>query len=225
MANDYFCFRLFTIRQRLCAMKVGTDGTLLGAWAEGGKRILDIGTGTGLLALMMAQRFPMASIVGIDIDADAVEQAKENASMSPFSSRVTIEMADVRNYTPGILFDSIVCNPPFFSNSMQSPDHKRSLARHSVTLEYHELLDCICRLLDEDGQFSVIVPFDYRRRMENEAIMRGLFLIRRWRFLTTPQKQPRRYLLSFAKRSGKLDEGELVLGDNQYVELMKDFYL
>ena len=111
MANDYFQFRQFTIRQERCGMKVGTDGTLLGAWAQGGKRILDIGTGTGLIALMMAQRFTQAEVVGIDIDADAVAQARENVVASPFSRRVDILLKDVKDMEG--TFDSIVSNPPY----------------------------------------------------------------------------------------------------------------
>ena len=96
MANNYFEFKQFTISQDKCAMKVGTDGTLIGAWANGGKNILDIGTGTGLIALMMAQRFPDAKVTGIDIDSLAVEQASENVRRSPFAERITIIRTDVR---------------------------------------------------------------------------------------------------------------------------------
>ena len=102
MANDYFQFKQFTIHQKHCAMKVGTDGTLLGAWAQvpsASARILDIGTGTGLIALMMAQRFPKASVLGIDIDPDAVMQAKENVAASPFASRINILNENVLDFS------------------------------------------------------------------------------------------------------------------------------
>ena len=96
MSNSYFRFQQFTVHQDRCAMKVGTDGTLLGAWARGGRRILDIGTGTGLIALMMAQRFPQAVVTAVDIDEDAVGQASENVAASPFAGRIAVEQADIR---------------------------------------------------------------------------------------------------------------------------------
>ena len=97
MSNSYFRFKQFVVRQERCAMKVGTDGTLLGAWAQGGKKILDIGTGTGLIALMMAQRYPQALVTAIDIDAEAVEQAQENVMASPFADRINVILGDIRN--------------------------------------------------------------------------------------------------------------------------------
>ena len=111
MANDYFKFKKFTIWQANCAMKVGTDGTLLGAWANGGRRILDVGTGTGLIALMMAQRFEDTQIVGVDIDEGAVAQARENVKVSPFVDRITIEKADIGTFESQP-FDAIISNPP-----------------------------------------------------------------------------------------------------------------
>ena len=121
MSNDYFQFRQFVVHQQRCAMKVGTDGTLLGAWAaapSGQCRILDIGTGTGLIALMMAQRYPEAEVTGIDIDEDAVAQADENVRLSPFSERVRIYRQDIVNFTDIIGFDAIVSNPPYFVDSL-----------------------------------------------------------------------------------------------------------
>ena len=135
MSNDYFQFRQFRIRQQRCAMKVGTDGTLLGAWAQmlmARGRILDIGTGTGLIALMMAQRFPDASVVGIDIDSEAVAQAQENVEESPFAQRITIRQADVLQFDDEGKFDAIVCNPPYFVNALTCPDQQRTTARKAI---------------------------------------------------------------------------------------------
>ena len=160
MANDYFKFRQFTIHQGRCAMKVGTDGTLLGAWANaplGTTRILDIGTGTGLIALMMAQRFPQAEVVGVDIDTDAVGQASENVEQSPFKDRIRILQMDITEMT-GVLFDTIVSNPPFFVDALICPDDQRTLARHTVNLTYDELMQTAYRLMTLDGCFSVIIP-------------------------------------------------------------------
>ena len=123
MGGDSFTFKQFVVQQDRCAMKVGTDGTLLGAWAELVKadgRILDIGTGTGLIAMMMAQRYPEARITAIDIDEMAVLQAVDNVNASPFADRIEVFQADVNAFEPTEKFNSIVCNPPFFNNAMVS---------------------------------------------------------------------------------------------------------
>ena len=200
MANDYFQFQQFTVRQSRCGMKVGTDGTLLGAWAQapaGQCRILDIGTGTGLIALMMAQRFPEANVVGIDIDADAVSQARENVMESPFSKRITIQECNVLQMEDADGFDAIVCNPPYFVDSLTCPNEKRTTARHTVTLSFEGLAKAAFRLLKTDGFFSVVIPTDNRSCMEAAARMEGFFLSRVYLIKTTPQKEPKRQLIEF----------------------------
>ena len=230
MANDYFQFRKFTVHQGRCAMKVGTDGTLLGAWAKGGKTVLDIGTGTGLVALMMAQRFPASHIVGIDIDHEAVGQAKENVVASPFAERVSIVEADVKTYNAGT-FDAIVCNPPYFIDSLECPDKQRTLARHASALTYGELMSAAQQLLTSDGELSLIIPFDCKRQMEQEAALAGFFKARECAVKTTPKKQPRRYLLAYRKQSCELEQSEGIIEvqpdirSSWYQELTKDFYL
>ena len=229
MANDYFNFRQFTVRQERCAMKVGTDGTLLGAWAHGGSSILDIGVGTGLIARMMAQRFPESHIVGIDIDHEAVEQALENVKASPFRNIDVVE-ADAKSYG-GSSFDAIVCNPPYFADSLQSPDMQRTIARHTVSLSFRDLLAAVSRLLAEDGEFSVVIPFDCKARLESEAALAGLFKVRECAVKTTPRKQPRRYLIAFRRHPSDLEQTEGVIEikpsvrSEWYQELTKDFYL
>ena len=231
MANDYFKFRQFTVHQDRCAMKIGTDGTLLGAWARGGMSVLDIGTGTGLIALMMAQRFPDSQIVGIDIDPVAVEQARENVAASPFLNIDIIE-ADAKTYNvQRSTFNVIVSNPPYFTDSLKCPDAQRSLARHSSSLSYGELMTVVNRLLADDGEFSVVIPFDCKALLESEAALAGLFKVRECAVKTTPKKQPRRYLLAFRKHPGELEltEGIIETAPNVrspwYQELTKDFYL
>ena len=138
MSNNSFTFQKFTIHQDRCAMKVGTDGVLLGAWAHGGKRILDIGTGTGLVAIMMAQRFADAHVTAVEIDHNAALQACNNANCSPFASRISIVETSIQNFEVygTQLFDSIVSNPPFFTDSLKNPDSQRATARHADTLPY-----------------------------------------------------------------------------------------
>ena len=132
--KDCFTFKQFVVKHDMCAMKVGTDGVLLGSWADGGDRILDIGTGTGLIALMMAQRFDGAHIDCIDIDPKACQQARGNVADSRFSSRINVYHSDVSSFEPPQQYDSIVCNPPFFSESLKCPDEQRSMARHTDSL-------------------------------------------------------------------------------------------
>lgn len=276
MPNDYFQFRQFTVRQGRCAMKVGTDGTLLGAWAElpihshplpsapitshpfpflpsTPPLVLDIGTGTGLIALMMAQRFPQALVVGIDIDGEAVGQARENVAASPFADRITIVEGDVTAVAPSHLtagtpvsanhisedptaapvarFSAIVSNPPYFVDALQAPDHRRTMARHATTLTYAELLSTARRLLTDDGVLSVVVPFDCRQRFDAEASLAGFFKVRECAVKTTPQKPPRRYLLAYALHAAEPELTTGVIEDhpgvrsNWYKQLTKDFYL
>lgn len=199
MPHDSFLFRQFTVRQDRCAMKVGTDGTLLGAWARLPQsvrgeddalppRILDVGTGTGLVALMMAQRHPSALVTGIDIDAEAVGQAAENAAQSPFGLRVAMMVRDASAAASDDLgqFDAIVCNPPFFADALPSPDARRTMARHTATLSFRQLMACARRLLADGGELSVIVPAQGRRQMESEAALAGLFPTRLCHVRTAP---------------------------------------
>ena len=246
MSNSYFQFQQFTVRQEHCAMKVGTDGTLLGAWAHGGRTILDIGTGTGLVALMMAQRFPEAEVLAVDIDADAVSQALENVEASPFARRIVVVKGDIRQpetlASPvGIsvqkdasgqpLFDAIVVNPPYFNDSLKSPDRQRTVARHTTTLSYRELMAAAVRLLADDGELSVVIPFDCRQRLQAEALLAGLSLVRCCAVRTTPRKSPSRYLLAFRRHPAAVEQQECVLETAPgvrspwYHELTDAFYL
>lgn len=222
-----FRFKQFKIEQDRCAMKVGTDGVLLGAWARGGSRVLDVGTGTGVIALMMAQRYPDAQVLGIDIDEGAVSQAKANIQSSPFSSRIQAEQTRVQDMSDALTgcFDAVVSNPPFFIDALQAPDHQRHIARHAETLTYADLMKAAVRLLHEAGELSVVIPFDYRRRMDDEAIFQGLFPCRVCAVMTTPTKPVRRYLLAYRKHPCRCEQTEMVIGDSQYQLLTQDFYL
>ena len=231
MANDFFQFRQFTIHQARCAMKVGTDGTLLGAWARGGRRILDVGTGTGLIALMMAQRFPEAHITGIDIVPETVCQAKENVAASPFANRINIIEADFTNFSAP-LFDGIVSNPPYFEQSLECPDKARTLARHTTSLSYSTLMEQVACQLTENGVFSVVIPTENKSRIESEAALKGFFKTRECAVKTTPNKPARRYLLEFCKHPIPSFESETGIIETTpgvrsqwYHELTKDFYL
>jgi len=221
--QSVFAFKQFVIHQDRCAMKVGTDGVLLGAWARGGSRILDVGTGTGLIALMLAQRYPDGSVTAIDIDEAAARQAAENAAQSPFADRVSVACQPVQEHCG--CYDAVVCNPPFFIGSLPAPDRRRSLARHAETLTYEQLMTAGNRLLDDDGELSVVVPFDYRKRMEDAAIIEGFFPSRVCAVKTVARKSARRYLLAFRRTPCQCEHEELVVGDEAYGGLTEAFYL
>ena len=208
-------------------MKVGTDGVLLGAWANGGSKVLDVGTGTGIIALMMAQRYAEANVLAIDIDEGAVRQATVNVEASPFVSRIQIKQTRVQDMDAALAgcFDVVVSNPPFFIDSLQAPDYQRNVARHTETLTYADLMAAASRLLNDDGELSVIVPFDYRRRMDDEAIFQGFFPSRVCAVKTTQSKPVRRYLLAYKKQPCRCEQAELIIGDERYQLLTQDFYL
>ena len=204
-------------------MKVGTDGVLLGAWANGGPRVLDVGTGTGVVALMMAQRYPEAQVTALDIDEGAVRQAKLNVAHSPFAVRVTVLQERVQKHEGQ--YDAVVSNPPFFIDSLAAPDAQRHMARHADTLSYAELMQATWRLLREDGEMSVVVPFDYRRRMEDEATFVGFFPSRVCTVKTVERKPARRFLLAFRKHPCECVYETMTIGDEAYLRMTGDFYL
>lgn len=232
MSNDIFRFKQFSVRHDRCAMKVGTDGVLLGAWGSvEGKRILDIGTGTGLIALMAAQRNPEADVLGIDIDESAVAQASENVAESPFSRQIECILQDVLTFESEAPFDAILCNPPFFTEDTLPDNRSRALARNNKCLPFPQLIKKVAVLLAENGTFSLIVPSGLVQEIVGLCMENGLHLVRRCQVHTTARKPPRRTLLEFSRqnRSCEMQTLCLVAGDGtrsqQYQELTKDFYL
>ncbi len=161
MSNVYFRFKQFTINQDRCAMKVSTDACIAGAWMDlppGTKRVLDIGTGTGLLALMLAQKNPGIIIDAIELDAEAAAQAKENVSSSPWADRINIIQADATIYPYTHTYGFVISNPPFFNNSLLSNIDRRNMARHTVSLSFQSLFDILNKCLNEVGVASVLLP-------------------------------------------------------------------
>lgn len=232
MANTEFTFKQFTIKQDRCAMKVGTDGVLLGAWADGGQNILDIGTGTALIALMMAQRFKHAHVTALEIDEEASRQARENAGASPFANRVEVLHTALQDFFPGCQYDCIVTNPPFFTDSLKNPDSQRAAARHADTLPYGELFSRVAALLAPDGVFSAIIPTDCLDRFIAEAYFSGLSPIRRCAIKTTTRRAPKRQLVAFAHQpsaNNDTQEATLLTNDGErsewYRKLTEDFYI
>ena len=236
MRGKGFTFKQFHIDHSKCAMKVGTDGTLIGAWASIPYEqcaILDIGTGTGLIAIMAAQRAAQAQVVGIDIDSDCIEQARENVAASSWSERISIIHSALQEFTSTKAFDVIISNPPYFVDSLLSPDDKRSTARHTTTLSFNDLCDGVLCLLASDGIFALILPPTEAERFLSVARGR-LFLTRRCDVWSTPESGVKRVMMELQKQPPKeLPQLEkLIIEDSgpmgysaEYRQLTRDFYL
>jgi len=234
MPNPYFSFKQFTVWHDKCAMKVGTDGVLLGAWTDvsNANSVLDIGTGTGLVALMIAQRCN-ADIFAIEIDNNAVIQATDNKNRSPWSERISIIQGDFKTFESNTKFDVIVSNPPYFSNSLLPPDIKRSTARHTNELSYYELIEGAAELLSPRGKFSLIIPADVIDKIIEIAANFDLYPIRQTNILPKQDSSPKRVLISFSNKKdaifAKPNDLIIELARHQYtpeyIDLTKEYYL
>lgn len=233
MSNPYFQFKQFSVWHDRCAMKVGTDGCLLGAWVDvsGADRILDVGTGTGLIALMLAQRSAAVSVVAVEVDAAAAEQAVENVQRSPWPDRIEVLHTDFKSYESGEGFDLIVSNPPYFVDSLLSPDRQRSLARHASGLTYADLLAKSVSLLRPGGRLALVLPMDLLPHLLRMAPYFKLSLCRQTDVRTTPKAAPKRVLVCFSLETSTCTYDELVIEKapqvytSQFRTLLKDFYL
>jgi tRNA1Val (adenine37-N6)-methyltransferase len=236
MSASGFRFRQFTVNHDRCAMKVGTDGVLLGAWAEPGdaKYILDVGTGTGLVALMLAQRSE-ASIDAVEIEAEACEQARENILASPWPERITVYNDSFQHFAAGVTtrYNLVVSNPPYFRNSLHSPQKERTTARHDTRLGFTDLLAATDKILAADGRLAVIVPDPERNAITEEAWFYRLFPARITQIRPHEGKPFSRCLLEFSRqRLPSVNAEEIrirpVAGgrySEEYQALTCDFYL
>ncbi|MDR1200109.1 MAG: methyltransferase [Tannerellaceae bacterium] len=235
MANDYFQFKQFNIQQDKCAMKVGTDGVLLGAWVstESCHTLLDIGTGTGLIALMLAQR-SQAKIDAIDIDEDAIEQASENISSSMFANRIQVYHTPFEEYVTKVYYkyDLVVSNPPYFADSLKSPDTKKNLARHTDTLPLSLLLSRSKSLLAPDGRIALILPYQRGNELMEIILKNKLNIVRKTEVIPLPNASPKRLLIELSTNlSAPCLSDTLVIEESRhqytadYIKLTKDFYL
>ncbi|MDR0385346.1 MAG: methyltransferase [Prevotellaceae bacterium] len=234
MSNDYFRFKQFTVWQDMTAMKVGIDSVLLGSWvAVSGseKNVLDIGAGSGILSLMMAQKIPGAKIVACEIDEHACRQAADNIAQSKWSERITAVNTDI-----GMLphepksFDLIICNPPYFEKSLKSHDSRRNIARHNDSLPFHYLIDCVHRLLRDDGRFALIVPENRVAAIVELAGNKKLFPARRLNVKPAEAKPVNRVIMELSYVLRPLEERLLTVRvanrySGDYVSMTEDFYL
>lgn len=234
MPNTYFSFKHFTITQDKCIFKVGTDGVLLGACADitGRKKILDVGTGTGLIALMLAQRCN-AEITAIEPDHDSFVQASGNVRLSRWNGRIRVENCSLQNYLPGkVMFDMIITNPPYFIDSLKNPDQAKSNARHNDNLNHSDILAGAGRLLGEDGIIQLILPYDEGNIFIAEAQEHGFFCNSILKIRPTPSSEIRRLILGFSRERKKTSENFLTIEKGrrhefteEYINLTKEFYL
>ena len=233
MRDDFFTFKQFRVMHRKSIMKVGTDGVLLGAYVDCGNasRVLDIGTGTGLLCLMLAQKCN-AKIHGIEINAEAVEVAKFNVEQSNWRDRIEIFLSSVQDFSPEEKYDLIVSNPPFYTTDVVAPEKGRALARHDLSLNISELAVSIDRLLTQDGRCYVIYPTEQCQLFEEEAAKFGLFAMRRLYVSSRPDVPPIRTIVELSRNQFVAECDTLFIENgarhdfsDKYKSLTKDYYL
>jgi len=231
--NNWFEFKQFRIEQHKAAMKVGTDGVLLGAWTpvNDSNRILDVGTGTGLIALMLAQR-SAAVIDAVEIDELACEEAKFNFEQSAWSNRLHVYHSDFQIFANLSCepYDLIVCNPPFFINSLKTSNAALSMARHNDMLSFNQLVFGARKLLCNIGRFCVIIPFSSCVEFRESARLAGLYLRQQTNVIPKSGRVPKRVMLEFTVQPGYPIENELVVLDEngfyteKYKTLTAPFY-
>ena len=236
MGSLPFKFKEFSVNQDRCAMKIGTDGVLLGAWASVNKNpfsVLDIGSGTGVLSLMIAQRSYAENIEALEIDADAYEQCSENFENSPWADRLVCYHASLLEFVEEIddKFDLIICNPPFYSEDYKTENEARDLARFNDAMPFEHLIFSVVNLLSEDGLFSVVIPFKEEADFIALASKSGLFPNRVLRIKGHSTSEIKRSLIEFSFTQQDTNISELIIETarhqytDDYITLTKDFYL
>lgn len=236
MGNPYFQFKQFTVFHDLCAMKVGIDGVLLGAWANTDecRNVLDIGTGSGLIALMLAQRNPQARIEAIDLEENAIRQAEINFAASPWKERLTARHISLQEFaqTPTTRYELIVSNPPFFVNSLKAPAQERTHARHTDSLTHEELISNAQSLLAPQGRLCIILPVNEGEHCMDFAAHKGLHCTKRVDVYPKPGVPPKRLLLEFRSVECRTECSTLTIETDtwqqytdEFIALARDFYL
>ncbi len=226
--NNYFQFKKFRINQEKSAMKVNTDGVLLGAWTDltSVNTVLDIGTGTGMISLMIAQR-SAATITGIEIEKNAAEEAYINVQHSVWNERIKIEHVSFQDFADhsNDRFDLIVSNPPFFSNSAKNREPHVAIARHNHKLPFSDILSGSLKLLAESGKLALILPADSAGGFIEEAQQNNLFLARLTEVQPFPGKEPNRYLMEFGRELKKVQKNRISVYNETGKDYSEDFKL
>jgi tRNA1Val (adenine37-N6)-methyltransferase len=238
MPNSYFQFKSFTIEQDQCSMKVCTDSCLFGAWVASciehnllsPKNILDIGTGTGLLSLMLAQKTD-APVYAVECNANAYTQAKNNCGNSPWNSRLQVFHSDIRNWKPEIKYDLIICNPPFYEDDLLSPDSDKNISKHSTTLSLYELLTIANDLLSNDGHFALLLPWRRSHWFETLSLQQRWYVKQKMLVRQTPLHNYFRTMYLLQKQTALEEKHEMFIKKNndeysrEFCDLLKDYYL
>lgn len=233
MGNNFFRFKQFTVYHDRCAFKVGTDGVLLGAYASaaGASRILDIGTGSGLIALMLAQRSD-AHITAVEPDHDSWQQACENINSSKWSDRIEVLNTPIQNFHPEHRYDLIVSNPPYFSDSLLNPDSRKAAARHDHDLTRAELLSSAARLISDKGSFQVIMPWVEGNLLIADASDHKFFCTAMLKIRPLPTSEINRIIITFSRTRERVTERFLTVEHGKrheftedYIRLTKEYYL
>jgi tRNA1Val (adenine37-N6)-methyltransferase len=232
--NKWFEFKQFRIEQQKAAMKVGTDGVIIGAWVSvnHSSRILDVGTGTGLIALMIAQR-SNALIDAVEIDDPAYSEAKYNFDQSPWKERLEIFHSDFNTFPneKGHLYDLIVCNPPFFIDSLKTSDHQLAKAKHNESMTFGQLIQGSAKILKGTGRLAVIIPIESFAEFRETARLQGFYLHKQTYVITKPKRPVSRVLLEFSLMQGYTVTSEILIqNDNgqftdQFKEMTGPYYL
>ncbi|WP_299521026.1 methyltransferase [Winogradskyella sp.] len=231
-----FHFKQFTVNQDRCAMKIGTDGVLLGAWTSIENNpfsILDIGAGTGILSLMLAQRSNAQQIEAIEIDEEAYEQCIDNFENSPWNDRLFCYHASLLEFVEEVddTFNLIICNPPFYSENYKTDNSSRDLARFNDAMPFEHLIYAATHLLSENGLFSVVIPKKEEKKFIDLALKTGLFPNRILHVKGQPHSKIKRSLIEFSFRKTEITTNELIIETKRhhyttdYINLTKDFYL
>ena len=230
-----FKFKQFDIHNERSAMKVGTDGVLLGAWCHIPSQsvVWDVGAGTGLISIMLAQRFATSLITAIEIDSDAACEAERNAKMSPWGDRIRIVEGDIMNVYESLPRpDVIISNPPFFKNGLKAPDQARAMARNGASLSFSSLISLASEVLSDDGRLVMISPVDDMDEIEFETAMHRLYVKRKCMVRSKPDVAAKRILWEFTKtKSSDTVLSELCIRDSEerysddYRSITRDFYL
>lgn len=231
MSDKIFRFKQFNIIQDKCAMKIGMDACVFGSWFSSGKNFLDVGTGTGILALMAAQRFPEATVDAVDIDLNAFEQASENFKNSAWKSNLKCTHISFIDLDESVFYDHVISNPPYFNNALKSNSDQRDLARHDDYLSVEAFFQKAKKILSPDGKVSVIFPSD-DKRLPQAALDQGFFVRRKCQLIPTRSKAVLRNMWEFGLNPCELELSDLIIeqeGSRRLTlsawKLLKDFYL
>jgi tRNA1Val (adenine37-N6)-methyltransferase len=240
MSNSYFQFKQFTVHQDQCAMKVTTDACLFGAWCAEeirndkinleSKTALDIGTGTGLLSLMVTQKNNLA-IDAIEVDKAAAKQAMQNVNASPWKEQINVHQLDALQFNYQQQYDFIISNPPFYENEIPAATDKKNLAHHNKGLLLSDLTALIKNQLKSEGTFYLLLPYKRTKEIEKEFLRKALFIHKKCIVSSSPAHLPSRLMIKGSMSSFTMEEKKVSINDNtnkyspEFISLLKEYYL